>query len=461
MSDRNATLADWLRVRPDLRRVGGEHHGACPSCGGTDRFRVLDNGAAFCRQCAPGGDADGVAIKRLQHAAGLNGAAAPVRRLPLGGADKRTEYVIRDTAGNPVAVHIRIDKLLGKDMPWRLPNGTSGLGGMNLPDLPLYRSEDVPRAAQCTALVVTEGEKACDALRAAEPTLLVLGTVTGAPSIPAPEVLQTVVDTGLPIYLWPDADKGGAKHMQRIGQVLHGAGAAPLVIGDAAPAMMPADEVPKGYDAANWAKCTDADNPPWSKLMERAARWEPGPVPAATEPPAAPSSSAQSRPGKNGIDAGEAALALAPSMRGSVMFATGRGWFVRASATALWRPADDATMLDRLQRTAAWWTCKRGTRTSAILGELTGPLRVDSALLDADDWTCGLPDGRVLDLRTGTVRAAVEADRITMALRAVPEPSEPLVWLKVLGDTFSYMDDPDAVLAYFRWWIRHALTGDC
>ena len=48
-----------------------------------------------------------------------------------------------------------------------------------------------------------------------------------------------------------------------------------------------------------------------------------------------------------------------------------------------------------------------------------------------------------------------------MALRAVPEPSEPLVWLRVLGDTFSYMDEPEDVLAYFRWWIRHALTGDC
>ena len=51
-------------------------------------IRVLDTGAAFCRQCAPAGDADGEAIKRLQHAAGLNGAAPVIRRLPLG-ADKR------------------------------------------------------------------------------------------------------------------------------------------------------------------------------------------------------------------------------------------------------------------------------------------------------------------------------------------------------------------------------------
>ena len=147
------TLADWLRVRPDLRRVGGEHHGACPSCGGRDRFRVLDTGAAFCRQCAPAGDADGEAIKRLQHAAGLNGAAPVIRRLPLG-ADKLTaEHKIRDTAGKLMAVHKRFEGPLSKDMPWFQPNGTKGLGGLKKAGLPLYRSEDVPRAAQCTALV--------------------------------------------------------------------------------------------------------------------------------------------------------------------------------------------------------------------------------------------------------------------------------------------------------------------
>ena len=55
-----------------------------------------------------------------------------------------------------------------------------------------------------------------------------------------------MVDAALPIYLWPDADDEGAAHMQRIGQVLHGTGAAPLVIADAPPDT-------KGADAADWA----------------------------------------------------------------------------------------------------------------------------------------------------------------------------------------------------------------
>ena len=78
--------------------------------------------------CAPAGDADGEAIKRLQHAASLNGAAPVIRRLPLG-ADKLTaEYKIRDTAGKLMAVHKRFEGPLSKDMPWFQPNGTKGLG---------------------------------------------------------------------------------------------------------------------------------------------------------------------------------------------------------------------------------------------------------------------------------------------------------------------------------------------
>ena len=255
------TQAEWLAAVPGLRRVGNEYVGACPACKeGDDRFRVTASGHAFCRQCSP----TGAEFPTLLRAANLNGTAAKVRRLPLGSADKLTEFEIRDTAGELVAVHMRFDKPDGtKNMPWKLPDGTRGLGGMKLPDLPLYRSETLPGAAKCTALVLTEGEKAADVLAAAEPTLLVVGTVTGAGEnqpIPSPAVLQPAIDTGLPIYLWPDTDTDGADHMQRIGQALTAAGAAPLVIDwKSAP--------PKG-DAANWALTTD--RPSWERLAAAA-----------------------------------------------------------------------------------------------------------------------------------------------------------------------------------------------
>ena len=57
---------DWLAALPDLKKSGNEHHGPCPVCGGTDRFRVNDKGA-FCRK--------GCAFEELRKA--VFGAAAP------------------------------------------------------------------------------------------------------------------------------------------------------------------------------------------------------------------------------------------------------------------------------------------------------------------------------------------------------------------------------------------------
>ena len=45
-------LDDW-RAALDLKRAGREWTAPCPLCGGTDRFRVLPDGRAFCRQCMP------------------------------------------------------------------------------------------------------------------------------------------------------------------------------------------------------------------------------------------------------------------------------------------------------------------------------------------------------------------------------------------------------------------------
>ena len=75
---------------------------------------MLDNGAAFCRKCAPAGDSDGEAIRRLQDAAGLNGGAAavkPVSRLPLNGAAGKLvgTWTARDFDGRELAKHRRYD----------------------------------------------------------------------------------------------------------------------------------------------------------------------------------------------------------------------------------------------------------------------------------------------------------------------------------------------------------------
>lgn len=53
----DVNLKDLVEQYTQLRKVSGrEYAGACPVCGGRDRFHVIDGGATswwFCRQCAP------------------------------------------------------------------------------------------------------------------------------------------------------------------------------------------------------------------------------------------------------------------------------------------------------------------------------------------------------------------------------------------------------------------------
>jgi DNA primase len=53
--------ADGIRLKKEASTHGGEYSGACPACGGKDRFRVWseqgENGRYWCRQCGKHGDA--------------------------------------------------------------------------------------------------------------------------------------------------------------------------------------------------------------------------------------------------------------------------------------------------------------------------------------------------------------------------------------------------------------------
>ena len=445
MSNR-PSLADWLAAVPGLRRVGSEHHGPCPACGGEDRFRVLEDGAVFCRHCAPTGDSDGEAVARLQHAAGLNG-ARKISRLPLGGSsDRVTEYEIQDTAGKLVAVHGRRDKLIGKDLWWRMPDGTTGLGGRKVNTLPLYRSQHIKRDSgePARSVCIVEGEKAADALASAVPEVLALGTVTGASSTPAAEVLQPVIDTGLPVYLWPDLDAEGAKHMQLVAALIPGA------------LMIEAPPDTKGADAADWARLTD--RPSWESLA--AAAVSPGDVTVAA---VSVQQDGEARPKRGGLDSAEAALHMAPDLRGAAMHVYGRGWFIKPPERALWTHDSDGAMLSSVQAHSLYiGQCRKGTSARGIVGELQGRLTVPGHEIDVDDWLAGMPDGKgVLDLHTGEVRQAKESDRITMTLGCMPKAGDPALWLSTIAETFSDCDEPDAMVAYIRWWFRRALTGDC
>ena len=158
------------------------------------------------------------------------------------------QWTIRETDGTPVAIHYRTTLPNGgKRIWWGLPGGSKGLGGRKARTLPLYGAELLADSA-ATAICIVEGEKAADALRKAEPSVLVLGTVTGAASSPSPEVLQPVAASGRPVLLWPDADPDGSsvRHMHRVAARL-------IEAGGEAPSLIEWPGAPPKGDAADWA----------------------------------------------------------------------------------------------------------------------------------------------------------------------------------------------------------------
>ena len=127
-------------------------------------------------------------------------------------------YQVRTPAGELVAVHGRIDGPDGKRMFWHRPGGEKGLGGTPLADLPLYGAEHSAGWDLELPVLVTEGEKAAQALIDAGHQAV--GTVTGASATPGPEALAVL--TGCAVVLWPDNDKVGAEHMSRVAEKLAG-----------------------------------------------------------------------------------------------------------------------------------------------------------------------------------------------------------------------------------------------
>ncbi|MEJ7747899.1 MAG: hypothetical protein WKF56_01270 [Candidatus Limnocylindrales bacterium] len=136
----------------------------------------------------------------------------------------------------PGPFHVRTDHPDGsKSITWRSPSGGRGLGDHRMEDL-VY-AERVPLPAR---IVLTEGEKAADAVRAAG--IAAVGTVCGASATPGPHVVSLF--SGVRVTLWPDADRVGFDHMARLSQVLE-PGVQTLRLVD-----LPAG-VPDGWDAAD------------------------------------------------------------------------------------------------------------------------------------------------------------------------------------------------------------------
>ena len=126
----------------------------------------------------------------------------------------RTVFGIRNTTGDLVAHHIRIDDNGSKRYYWALPGGDprDGLGGLSTSELPLFGSEIIPELIPGLMVIVTEGEQAAEALWPWN--IPAFGTVTGASGTPGEDALAILLP--FDVILWPDHDAAGVDHMARV-----------------------------------------------------------------------------------------------------------------------------------------------------------------------------------------------------------------------------------------------------
>ena len=132
-------------------------------------------------------------------------------------------YSILDVEGNEVARHCRRNNGDGtKEMWWCGPDGSKGLHGKKVRDLPLFGTEHLKAAPIDSAAIICEGEKDATALQ--RRGYLALGTVTGAggkaAKAPSPDVFAPLRDRD--VILWPDNDPIGRQHMILVARHLRG-----------------------------------------------------------------------------------------------------------------------------------------------------------------------------------------------------------------------------------------------
>ena len=243
------------------------HDDDSPSFG----WKVADDGAVILKCQA------GCASEAIVAALGIEmrDLFPPTERKPRPRVVRTTEHVIRDAAGEPQAIHVRLDYSDGtKQCPWRLPGADpkdNGLKGRRVETLPLYGSDQVAEWPADAGVVVVEGEKAADALRAAG--VRALATVTGAEHTPDPGPLDVL--RGRVVTLWPDNDAIGREHMRKLAHALDG-------IASGVTWVEPPEDAPRGWDAADLLTLADDPKAALAGIRDRI-----GPVPTPEPPPLA------------------------------------------------------------------------------------------------------------------------------------------------------------------------------
>ena len=233
-----------------------DKHGPCPLCGGNDRYRFDDkdgNGSWYCNKCGgkthSGGAGSGMDMLMRRQNWDFKRAASEVERF-LGIEKSRPEPPVKNAemhwlyADDFVVARLKA-RNGGKTFRQYWFDGTTWQA--KLPDKykqanskPLLYLGKI--RATSNWVIVTEGEKACDAAARLFPTLACTTWSGGCKGHGKTDFSPL---KGRKILLWPDADEQGIDAMKEIANKLLAQGAEKLRI------LNPPEDVEKGWDAAD------------------------------------------------------------------------------------------------------------------------------------------------------------------------------------------------------------------
>lgn len=221
-------------------------------------------------------------------------APEPPKGITYRGKPEVARWLYRDTGGRLVGLVVRVQKEAdGSDKEFqpmvycRAPDGSHQWGFKGLPKpRPLYGSE-LLAARPDDAVLIVEGEKACDAARRLYPSYIGVTWPNGSNSV---KHADWSLLKGRNVAIWPDADKPGRRAAAAIVDLLKDVAAAVKVLN-------PPDGVAEGWDAAD-AEKEGRDPVELRDLLKREVAAEP--EPAAGEGPAP----GGDRPASGGADKG-------------------------------------------------------------------------------------------------------------------------------------------------------------
>jgi hypothetical protein len=268
--------------------VGLERVGACPKCGGDDRFAINTKKQVWnCRHCDIGGDV----IKLVEHLDGcdfivacttLTGRPPPKANGNCCAGDVRrviaAEYPYEDASGALVFVVERIEhqytdgsfvtvndgkrkksfrqKRPDPDRPGRWIFNVDGV-----PTLPYRLPELIEAVANGLTIAIPEGEAKVDLLRSLNVPATCNAAGAGKWRPEHSEYLR-----GADVVLIPDNDDAGRKHMDEVGAALTGVAKRIRLLG--LPSLLP-----KG-DIVNWA-AAGGTRETLDELNVNAPDWQP------------------------------------------------------------------------------------------------------------------------------------------------------------------------------------------